>query len=190
MKKILLSLLVIFLITGCGQNKQIECNYYYEESGIRVDNSHIIYFDTMDNLQKIEYMTYIYESAVAELTVDNWCSYVMQDYSEKVKNIIECSSTQKDGKITVKMTFNPDSFSSDEFDTYFGDMDNTKKYNYETIKQTIEKDETKKAMCTLEIDEQAKSIKQSFNEKLMNHIIEDKREKKEKLENISDKYKE
>ena len=190
MKKILLILLTIFFITGCGQNKQVKCGYYYEKSNIRVENSYIIYFDTLDNLEKIEYLTYINESSVSDLKIENWCSYIMEDYTEKFKNTIECTSTKKAEKIIVKMSFYPDSFSFEEFDTYFGNIDNKKIYTYESIKETIENDELKKEMCILDINEQEKSINHNFNESLVKRIIEDKigleKNTDEKLEDAND----
>ena len=159
MKKIMvLGLLLTFLVTGCNNNKKVQCAFYEEGDGGKITYDYLITYDKTGEIMKnMKFTTAISFEDSSELNeisgqVDSLCDvYETEDFEDSVK----CKAKQKDNSVEVTIELMFEKLSDEQKESFMGtDFE----MSYEELKQNYESLGHEQKLCVFNSDEKLEPV--------------------------------
>lgn len=159
MKKIMvLGLLLTFLVTGCNNNKKVQCAFYEEGDGGKITYDYLITYDKTGEIMKtIKFTTAILFEDSSELNeisgqVDSLCDvYETEDFEDSVK----CKAKQKDNSVEVTIELMFEKLSDEQKESFMGtDFE----MSYEELKQNYESLGHEQKLCVFDSKEKLEPV--------------------------------
>lgn len=157
--KLMSLLLIILFLTGCSNNKKIECSYYEELSSKKIIYDYILNFDSSGKILKnIELSLEMSFNNLEELNKfisdnqNNACKFIMSENFFNMNDLVSCESKKNGNNLVLSIKYKYEEMSKEQKDNLFSDI------TYDEFKANYETNNFSQDICTFDSNKKIEPV--------------------------------
>lgn len=149
--KVIIIVITVLILTGCGKDKIIECAYYEQNDNLKTTYDYTLIFDSnKENLRNLEIKIEVEANSREVLTefiaTNNICDTFIDSKGLIETDYIKCLSSEEDKKLVTIVTYDYSKLTKLEKSKLFGSL------TFDEAKQQYENNNYEENMCMFDFN--------------------------------------